>query len=69
MKKLLAKSYLAIVKWRKANRINRRLKYLRGEIEKEQISYDEIADLQCLGDSGHIPEDDLLLREWAGLPE
>lgn len=44
-----------------------RLKYLRGEIEKKQISYEEIAELQSLAE--YIPEDDTLLREWAGIPE
>lgn len=44
-----------------------RLEYLRGEIEAERISYDEISELQSLGDC--IDSDDTLLREWAGLPE
>lgn len=44
-----------------------RLDYLRGEIEAERISYGEIAELQSLADS--IPADDVLLRQWAGIPE
>ena len=44
-----------------------RLDYLRGEIEAERISYTEIAELQSLVD--YIPDDDVVLREWAGLPE
>ena len=44
-----------------------RLEYLRGEIEAEQISYVEIAELQGLAD--HIEEGDVLLKEWAGIPE
>jgi hypothetical protein len=47
--------------------IKTRLNYLRGEIKKECISYGEIAELQSLAE--YIPEDDLLLREWAGIPE
>ena len=47
--------------------IKEKLDYLRGEIEKECISYEEIAELQELAE--HIPEDDVVLREWAGIPE
>jgi hypothetical protein len=46
-----------------------RLGYLREQIENESISYFEIAELQALGDEGLIPEEDLELRQWAGLPE
>lgn len=49
--------------------VTERLEYLRGEIEAERISWWEIAELQGLGEEGLIPEDDLLLREWAGIPE
>ena len=49
------------------NKIQKRLEYLRGEIEAERISYGEIAELQSL--AKHIPGDDTLLREWAGIPE
>ena len=48
-------------------RINTRLKYLRGEIEAERISYGEIAELQDLAD--HIDPFDVLLMEWADVPE
>lgn len=47
--------------------IKKRLEYLRGEIEAERISYGEIAELQSL--SEHIDPDDVLLLEWAGVPE
>ncbi len=47
--------------------IEKRLAYLRGEIEAERISYSEIAELQGL--AKYIPEHDVLLRQWAGLPE
>jgi len=47
--------------------IKARLKYLRGEIEAEQISYGEIAELQSLAE--HIEDGDVLLLEWAGVPE
>jgi hypothetical protein len=47
--------------------IEDRFKYLKGEIKKECISYGEIAELQSLAE--YIPEDDVLLREWAGIPE
>ena len=50
-----------------SHEIKARLDYLRGEIEAERISYAEIAELQSLAE--HIPEDDVLLREWAGVPE
>lgn len=44
-----------------------RLEYLRGEIEAERISYDELAELQDLAE--FIDQDDTTLREWAGVPE
>lgn len=47
--------------------IQSRLDYLRKEIKAERISYGEIAELQDLAE--FIPEDDILLREWAGIPE
>ena len=45
----------------------KRLEYLRGEIEKECISYGEIAELQSL--SKYIDKNDVLLLEWAGVKE
>jgi len=48
-------------------RIRLRLKYLRGEIEAERISYGEIAELEDLAD--HIEPGDVLLLQWAGVPE
>jgi len=47
--------------------IKKRLEYLRGEIKAERISYEEIAELQSL--VPHIDPDDVLLLEWAGVPE
>jgi len=47
--------------------IKQRLEYLRGEIEAERISYAEIAELQSLAE--HIEPGDVLLLEWAGVPE
>lgn len=47
--------------------IEERLKYLRGEIEAERISCEEIAELQGLAE--YIDPGDTLLLEWAGVPE
>lgn len=47
--------------------IEKRLEDLRKEIEQERISTAEIAELQSL--APHIQPDDVLLREWAGIPE
>jgi hypothetical protein len=47
--------------------IQKRLDYLRGEIEAERISYGEIAELQSLAE--HIDPSDTALLEWAGVPE
>lgn len=44
-----------------------RLEYLRREIEAERISYEEISELQDL--APHIDPGDVLLLEWAGVPE
>jgi len=49
------------------NQVKDRLEYLRGEIEAERISYGEISELQSLVE--HIDEDDVLLLQWAGVPE
>jgi len=48
-------------------KIQRRLNYLRKEIEAERISYEEIAELQSLAD--FIDPGDILLLEWAGVEE
>lgn len=47
--------------------IKERLEYLRGEIKAERISYGEIAELQSMAE--HIDPSDVLLLEWAGVPE
>ena len=47
--------------------IKQRLEYLRGEIEAERLSYGELAELQDYAE--YIDEGDVLLREWAGIPE
>lgn len=44
-----------------------RLEYLRSVIEDESISYSEICELQSLAE--YIPDDDMILREWAGTEE
>lgn len=49
--------------------VKERLEYLRGEIEAERISMGEIGELQGLSEEGLIPDDDVLLLEWAGVPE
>lgn len=51
----------------KLHKIKERLEYLRGEIEAERISYDELHELQSL--AKHIAPGDVLLLEWAGVPE
>lgn len=48
-------------------RATSRLEYLRGEIEAERISMEEIAELQSLVKC--IEPGDVLLLEWAGVPE
>ena len=50
-----------------SKRVKERLAYLRGEIEKEQISMGEIIELQGLADQ--IDPGDVLLLEWANVPE
>ena len=49
--------------------VTERLDYLRGEIEAERISMGEIFELQGLADEGLIPDWDVVLLEWAGVPE
>jgi len=48
-------------------KIKARLEYLRKEIKAERISTGEIVELQSLAE--HIETDDVLLLEWAGIPE
>ena len=45
--------------------IQKRLECLRKAIQSESISYGEIVELQSLAE--HIPPDDILLLEWAGV--
>ena len=47
--------------------IKQRLEYFRQEIEKESMSYGDIAELASLAE--HIDKGDTLLLEWAGVPE
>lgn len=47
--------------------INDRLNYLRREIIAQRISYEEIVELQTV--SNYIDSSDMLLLEWAGVPE
>lgn len=47
--------------------IRKRLEYLREQIQNENISYGEIAELQSLAQ--YIASDDTQLLEWAGVKE
>jgi len=47
--------------------VKARIEYLRGEIKAERISYSELVELQSLKD--YIEDDDVLLKEWAGVKE
>lgn len=47
--------------------IKARLEYLRKQIQDEDISYSELAELQSLAE--FIDSSDALLLEWAGIPE
>lgn len=47
--------------------IKKRLEYLRKQIKNESISYGEISELQSL--AKYIEPGDVLLLEWAGVPE
>ena len=47
--------------------VHNRLEYLRREIQADRISYAEIAELQSL--AKYIDPSDVLLLEWAGVPE
>ena len=45
------------------------LAHLRKEIEAETISMGEIIYLQGMAEDGLIPDHDVVLLEWAGVPE
>lgn len=47
--------------------IKKRLEYLRKQIENENMSYGEIAELQGLAE--YIDKGDIILLEWAGVKE
>ena len=49
--------------------VTERLEYLRGEIEAERISMGEVEELQNLAADGLIPDHDLVLLQWANVPE
>ena len=49
------------------NNKTKRLEYLKGEIEAERISYEELAELQSLAE--YIDSNDMLLLEWARVQE
>ena len=51
------------------NDVTEALDYLRGEIEAERISMGEIIYLQGMAEEGLIPDHDVVLLEWAGVPE
>lgn len=44
-----------------------RLAAIRSAIEAEDVSYGELAELQSL--AAYIDPTDVVLREWAGIPE
>ena len=48
-------------------KIKERLEYLRKEIKAERISMGEIVELESL--AKYIDPSDVLLLEWAGVPE
>jgi hypothetical protein len=54
-------------KMKTTKKIKTRLEYLRREIKAERISTGEVLELQSLAE--HIEQDDVLLLEWAGVPE
>ena len=51
----------------KLEKIKNRLEYLREQIQNENISYNEIIELQTLAD--YIDESDVELLQWAGIEE
>lgn len=50
-----------------SKKISKRLAYLKLQIENENISYGEIAELESL--AVHIDKNDMQLLQWAGVPE
>jgi len=48
-------------------KIEKQLRYLKRQIQNENISYGEIAELQNL--SKYIDKSDVELLEWAGIKE
>lgn len=53
--------------FKKCTDAKKRLEYLRGQIEAENIRYAEIAELQSLAE--YIEPGDVVLLEWADAPE
>ncbi len=49
--------------------VAQRLEYLLREIVAERISMTELIELQGYGEDGLIPDHELELRQWAGVPE
>ncbi len=47
--------------------VNKKLNYLRKQIDNECISYSELAELQSL--KKYIKPNDIKLLEWAGVKE
>lgn len=52
---------------KQTKQIKARLEYLREQINKECISYEEIEELKSLVQ--YIDKGDVQLLEWAGVPE
>ena len=47
-----------------------RIAEIRAAIVAESVSWSELYELQCIGEeSPELLADDVLLQEWAGLPE
>ncbi len=50
--------------------LSERLEYFRDLLENEKpISWGELHELQGLAEEGLIPDGDVVLLEWAGVPE
>ena len=60
-------SYTYLTEQDYINTAKARLSYLRQEIEQERISQAEILELESLKE--HIDPSDVLLLQWAGIPE
>jgi hypothetical protein len=46
-----------------------RLQDIRESIKNESVSYGELTELEGLAKQGYVEKDDVLLMQWAGVPE